>query len=192
MKKFAVLVSGSGTNLEALITAISQKKLNAKIELVLSNKPEAYALKRAEKAGIKNIVLERKSGEKREDYDKRLSELVQNFEVDYVFLLGWMRILTRFFLNNFTVINLHPALPETFIGTDCIQKQFTAFQNGEIKECGIMTHYVPDEKLDRGPVIFSQKVPCYNDDSIESFEKRIHEAEHILVVKTAIFLSEKV
>lgn len=188
IKKFAVLVSGNGTNLQALIDAIETKKLPAEISLVVSNSADAFAVQRAQNARIKTIVLERKPGEKRNEYDCRLRETVATFAVDYVFLLGWMRILTNSFLQHFTVLNLHPALPDTFIGVDCIEKQFNAFQNGEIHTCGIMTHFVPDEKVDRGPLIFSQTVPCYKGERLECFEERVHQAEHALVVKTVEFL----
>lgn len=189
MKKFAILVSGNGTNLQALLDAISKNNLDIKIPIVVSNVAGVKALKRAENANIKTIVLEKKTNEKRFEYDKRLTEILLPFNIDYVFLLGWMRILTENFIKYFKIVNLHPALPNTFVGTNCIEKQFIAFQNDEIFECGIMTHFVTDEKVDRGPVIFEKKVPCFKGENLENFEARIHEAEHNLVIKTASYIS---
>ena len=188
MKKFAVLVSGNGTNLQALLDAIEQKKLNAEISVVISNVANAFALERAKKANAAAVFFPKHAGEKRANYDARLADLVQSFRVDYVLLLGWMRILTERFLQNFTVINLHPALPHTFAGVNCIEKQFAAFQNGEITECGIMTHFVPDEQVDAGPVIFTAHVPCIKGEPLADFETRVHETEHRLVVKTVASL----
>ncbi|MEL5720366.1 MAG: phosphoribosylglycinamide formyltransferase [Treponemataceae bacterium] len=191
MKKFAILVSGNGTNLQAVLDAIAEKKFNAEVSVVVSNVANAFALERAKSANTTAVFFPKKPFEKRSEYNKRLASLVTSFQVDYVLLLGWMLILTENFLNNFTVINLHPALPKTFVGTNCIEKQFEAFQKGEISECGIMTHFVPDEKVDAGPVIFAKKVPCFKNETLADFEKRIHESEHCLVIKTVEYLLEQ-
>ena len=188
MKKFAVLVSGNGSNLQAVLDAIAQQKLNAEISVVVSNVADAFALERAKSANTTAVFFPKRTGEKRFDYDDRLATLIASFEVDYVLLLGWMRILTKNFLQHFTAINLHPALPHTFAGVECIEKQFDAFQKGEITDCGIMTHFVPDEQVDAGPVIFTEKVPCTKGEALAQFETRVHEAEHKLVVKTVAFL----
>lgn len=188
MKKFAILVSGNGTNLQAVLDAIAEKKLNAEVSVVVSNVANAFALERAKSANTTAVFFPKNAFEKRADYDKRLASLVVAFQVDYVLLLGWMRILSESFLKNFTVVNLHPALPKTFVGTNCIEKQFYAFQKGEISECGIMTHFVPDEDVDAGPVIFAEKVPCFKSESLADFEKRIHKSEHQLVIKTVEYL----
>lgn len=192
MKHIAVLASGNGSNFQALVDAINEKKLDTSISILITNTNDAFVLKRAEKADVSRIFLKKEKGESRADYDKKLSNIVSAFHVDYVFMLGWMRILTENFLAHHRVVNLHPALPNTFVGTDCIQKQFEAFQAGSISSdsCGIMTHCVPDEKVDAGPVIFSQQVRCIKGEPLETFEKRIHEAEHLLVVKTAAFLEK--
>lgn len=183
-KNFAVLISGNGTNLQAVLDAIAKKELNIKIVVVVSNIKNAFGLKRAEKANIKSFFFEKKPEEKRSEYDTRLAKFLKPFNLDYVLLLGWMRILTENFLKHYKVINLHPALPKTFVGVNCIEKQFNAFQRGEISECGIMTHFVPDSRVDDGPVIFTKKVPCFKGESLSEFEKRIHNEEHKLVVKT--------
>lgn len=186
MKKLVVLVSGNGSNLQAVINAVNSGEIEYSIEAVVSNKKEAFALQRAENAGIQTVYVPFQKGLNRNSYDSELAEIVKKFKPDYIFLLGWMRILTNNFISQFKdkILNLHPALPGTFPGTDAIERQFEAFRLGQITECGIMTHYVPDEGVDSGPVICIQKVPIFEKDSLEEFEKRIHEAEHALVIKT--------
>ncbi len=191
-KKLAVLVSGNGSNLQAVIDGIKNGSIDYKIEAVVSNKKEAFALSRAEREGIKTIYLPFKKGSSRNEYDALLAEKVKEFKPDYVLLLGWMRILTDSFIATFKdrLINLHPALPGTFPGTEAIERQYEAFMKGEISRCGIMTHFVPDEGVDSGPVIFTEEVPVFKGDRLGDFEKRVHEAEHALVIKTLKFLSK--
>ncbi|UTD09724.1 phosphoribosylglycinamide formyltransferase [Treponema sp. B152] len=191
-KKLVVLVSGNGSNLQAVIDGIKNGSIDYKIEAVVSNKKEAFALSRAEREGIKTIYLPFKKGSSRNEYDALLAEKVKEFKPDYVLLLGWMRILTDSFISSFKdrLINLHPALPGTFPGTEAIERQYEAFMKGEISRCGIMTHFVPDEGVDSGPVIFTEEVPVFKGDRLEDFEKRVHEAEHALVIKTLKFLSK--
>lgn len=191
-KKLAVLVSGNGSNLQAVIDGIKNGSIDYKIEAVVSNKKEAFALSRAEREGIKTIYLPFKKGSSRSEYDALLAEKVKEFKPDYVLLLGWMRILTDSFISSFKdrLINLHPALPGTFPGTEAIERQYEAFIKGEISRCGIMTHFVPDEGVDSGPVIFTEEVPVFKGDRLEDFEKRVHGAEHALVIKTLKFLSK--
>ena len=171
---------------------IKNGSIDYKIEAVVSNKKEAFALSRAEREGIKTIYLPFKKGSSRNEYDALLAEKVKEFKPDYVLLLGWMRILTDSFISSFKdrLINLHPALPGTFPGTEAIERQYEAFMKGEISRCGIMTHFVPDEGVDSGPVIFTEEVPVFKGDRLEDFEKRVHEAEHALVIKTLKFLSK--
>src|SRR6187551_2441367 len=137
-----VLISGSGTNLQAIIDAIESKSLNATIALVVSNRKAAYGLVRAEQHGIPTKYFPLKpytdAGKTREDYDADLAALVAERNPTLVVLAGWMQVFTPIFLNHFAdnVINLHPALPGAFAGTHAIERAFEAFQNGEIKESG--------------------------------------------------------
>ncbi|MBI1854487.1 MAG: phosphoribosylglycinamide formyltransferase, partial [Chloroflexi bacterium] len=103
-----------------------------------------------------------------------------------VVLAGWMRILSCSILLSFPrrVVNLHPALPKTFPGVHAIERAYDAFQRGEIKHTGVMVHLVPDEGVDNGPVLATQIVPIFADDTLESLEARVHGAEHGLLVKT--------
>ena len=183
-----VLISGSGTNLQAIIDAIESKNLNAKIALVVSNRKAAYGLVRAEQHDIPTKYFPLKpytdAGKTREDYDADLSALVAEYNPTLVVLAGWMQVFTPVFLNHFSdkVINLHPALPGAFAGTHAIERAFEAFQNGEITESGCMIHYVIPE-VDAGKVITTATVPFRKGDTVESYEARMHEVEHQLIVK---------
>ncbi len=183
-----VLISGSGTNLQAIIDAIESKSLNAKIALVVSNRKAAYGLVRAEQHGIPTTYFPLKpytdAGKTREDYDADLSVLVAEYHPTLVVLAGWMQVFTPVFLNHFPnkVINLHPALPGAFAGTHAIERAFEAYQRREINESGCMIHYVIPE-VDAGKVITTATVPFHEGDTVESYEERMHAVEHQLIVK---------
>lgn len=191
--RIAVLVSGNGTNLQALMDAIRDGGLRAEITLVVSSEPEAPALERARKAGIPTASLPYASdpGLSRQDsrrrYDAILADHVASGEPDWVFLLGWMRILSEAFIGRFRgrILNLHPALPGTFPGTRAIERAWEAFGRGEIRESGVMLHFVPDEGVDCGPLFSKKIVPMRSGESLDRFGARIHEAEHALVAEAA-------
>ncbi|HAE60053.1 MAG TPA: phosphoribosylglycinamide formyltransferase [Anaerolineae bacterium] len=184
--KLVVLISGNGSNLQAVLDACAGNVLPAAVVAVISNKPNAYGLARAQNADVPAIAFPLADGESRRDYDTRLAALVASYEPDYVILAGWMRLLTSNFLSVFQnrVINLHPALPGTFPGTHAIERAYEAFRRGEIDHTGIMVHLVPDEGVDDGPVLATEIVPILPDDTLESLETRIHQAEHRLLVET--------
>jgi len=199
LPRLVVMVSGNGSNLQSLIDAIEGGGLRAAIVLVVSSDPEAFALKRAIDAGIPAIALPRGRGPEydriasREAYDRTLAETIEPYAPDYIFLLGWMRILGDEFISRFPgkIVNLHPALPGTFPGTHAIERAWKAFGRGEICETGVMTHFVPDEKIDAGPVIASERVTIGVKESLDDLEKRMHEIEHRVVLETAFRLLEK-
>lgn len=184
--KLVVLISGNGSNLQAILDACAGNALPASVVAVISNKPNAYGLTRAQNADVPATVLPLAEGESRPEYDSRLAALVASYEPDYVVLAGWMRLLTTNFLSVFPnrVINLHPALPGMFPGTHSIERAYEAFQRGEIEYTGIMVHLVPDEGVDNGPVLATQTVPIEPSDTLESLEERVHQAEHRLLVET--------
>lgn len=196
--KLAVLVSGQGSNLQALMDAIAEGALDARIVLVLSSKPGVQALKRAEKAGIPAAALSWKAfaeefgRSKRDVYDEALARMVEPYAPDYIFLLGWMRLLGPRFLDAFPgkVVNLHPALPGTFPGEDAIERAWRSGQAGEIQYSGAMTHFVPDEGVDSGPVILSEALSLTAFSSLQEFEAAMHRLEHGLVVATARILCQ--
>ncbi len=183
----AVLISGSGTNLQAIIDATRAGALDATIAVVVSNRREAFGLTRAQRAGIPTLYFPlkpyRDAGRSREDYDADLAQRVAAYAPDLVVLAGWMHVFTAAFLDRFPqrVINLHPALPGQFAGTHAIARAFEAFQRGEIDHTGVMVHWViPD--VDAGPVIASEVVPIAPTDTLDDLEARIHAVEHRLLV----------
>jgi phosphoribosylglycinamide formyltransferase 1 len=184
--RLVVLISGNGSNLQAILDACASGELPASIVSVISNKADAYGLTRARNAGIEAIYFPKQGNESRRDYDTRLAAEVTSREADYIILAGWMRILTSSFLDQFPnrVINLHPALPGMFPGTHAIERAFDAYQRGEIDHTGVMVHLVPDEGVDNGPVLASEIVSVHRDDTLESLEARVHQVEHVLLVNT--------
>ena len=186
MKRLVVLISGNGSNLQAILDACKSGELNAQVVSVISNKADAYGLVRAKSAGVDAIHFPKQPNESRQDYDARLAVYVSTCLPDYVILAGWMRILSSSFLSSFPnrVINLHPALPNTFPGTHAIERAYEAYQRGEIQHTGIMVHLVPDEGVDNGPVLATEIIPIHKDDTLETLETRVHQTEHMLLVKT--------
>jgi phosphoribosylglycinamide formyltransferase 1 len=184
--RLVVLISGNGSNLQAILKACSSGELPATVVSVVSNKAEAQGLVRARNAGVEAIYFAKQENESRRDYDLRLAAYVSTCLPDYVILAGWMRILSSSFLSSFPnrVINLHPALPGMFPGTHAIERAYAAYQQGAIKRTGVMVHLVPDEGVDNGPVLGLQEIYFQPDESLERLEARIHEVEHKLLVDT--------
>jgi formyltetrahydrofolate-dependent phosphoribosylglycinamide formyltransferase len=188
MKRLVVFISGNGSNLQALIDAIQAGQLAAQIELVVSNRREAYGLVRAKEANIPTLHFPLKpyleSGQSREQYDLALAERVAAYQPDLIVLAGWMHVLSAAFLDRFPqrVLNLHPALPGCFPGTHAIERAYAAFKQGEIDHTGIMVHWVVPE-IDAGPVVATMKVPIDPTDNLAALESRVHAAEHHLLVE---------
>jgi len=191
--RFVVLISGNGSNLQAILDACKSGELPASVVSVISNKADAYGLTRAQNAGAEAIHFAKLENESRRDYDARLANYIITKQPDYIILAGWMRLLTSAFLEHFPnrVINLHPALPNTFPGTHAIERAFAAHQLGEINHTGIMVHLVPDEGVDNGPVLATELVPIHPTDTLESLEARIHKIEHTLLISTLKTLLQK-
>jgi phosphoribosylglycinamide formyltransferase 1 len=191
--RLVLLISGNGSNLQAILDACASGELSASVVSVISNKADAYGLVRAKSAGVEAIHFPKLESESRNEYDARLAELVITRQADYVILAGWMRILTSSFLAFFPnrVINLHPALPDTFPGTHAIERAYQAFQRGEIQYTGIMVHLVPDEGVDNGPVLATEVVPIHPRDILESLESRVHKTERLVLVNTLKTLLQK-
>ncbi len=185
--RLAVLISGNGSNLQAIIDAIQAGTLPARVVLVVSNRREAYGLVRAARAGIPACAFPlkpyREAGRPREAYDADLAGIVAGCKPDLVVLAGWMHVLSRAFLDRFPgrVLNLHPALPGQFAGTHAIQRAHEAFRRGEITHTGVIVHWVVPE-VDAGPVIAQADVPICPTDTLEDLEARVHAAEHRLLV----------
>jgi len=186
--RIAVLLSGNGSNLQALLDAIYHRALPAEIVTVVSNRKDAFGLERAAKAAIPTHYFPlkpyREADRSRQAYDADLAALLKPYRPDWIVLAGWMHIFSNAFLQHFPyrVINLHPALPGQFPGTNAIARAFAAYQTGTIKKTGVMVHLVPDEQVDSGPVLASEEVLIYPSDTVEMLEKRVHQTEHRTLV----------
>ena len=170
-----VLISGSGTNLQSIIDAIEAKKLDARIEIVLSNKADAYGLVRAQNHGIRTEVLDHKVFTSREAYDQAVVDLLGARGVELVVLAGFMRLLSPVFVQAYSnrIMNIHPALLPAFPGLH-VQKK--ALDHGA-RFAGCTVHFV-NEECDEGPIIIQAVVPVFPDDTEEALAARILKQEH--------------
>ena len=173
--RLAVLVSGSGTNLQAIIDRIEAGEIKAEIACVISNKADAYALTRASRHGIPVVVHENTNFPDRKSYDAATVEILRGYKVDLVVLAGFMRILTEVMVNAFpnAIMNIHPALLPSFQG---LHAQQQALDYG-VRFSGCTVHFV-DCGTDTGPIILQSVVPVEQDDTEESLSARIQKAEH--------------
>jgi phosphoribosylglycinamide formyltransferase-1 len=174
MKRLAILLSGRGSNFEAIADRIVKGSLEAEIAVVVSNRPEARGLVAARGRGIHAVVIPSR-GLDREAYDRSLLEELRKYDVDLVCLAGYMRILSAGFVREFPqrILNIHPSLLPAFPGLDA---QHQALEYG-VKLSGCTVHFV-DEYLDAGPVLLQAAVPVYDDDTEESLSVRILKEEH--------------
>ncbi|KAF8934326.1 formyl transferase-domain-containing protein [Dissophora ornata] len=195
--RVVVLISGTGSNLQALIDAVNNGQLKAEIPLVISNRSNVFGLERAEKAGIPTKVLALKpyttAGKTRTEYDADLAQLILAAKPDLVVLAGFMHILSPAFLDQFPstpMINLHPALPGQFDGAKAIERAFEAYQKGEIKHTGVMVHRVIQE-VDGGEPLLVKEVEIKPEDDLAALQARIHSIEHVLLVQGAAMVLEE-
>ncbi len=186
--KLAVLVSGRGSNLQAIIDSIEQDAPDIQLSIVISNVKDAPALKRAEKHGIETVFIDPAASLDRKAFDKAVIDKLKERSVDLICLAGYMRILGREFIQTFAnrIINIHPSLLPAFPGLDA-QKQ--AIDYG-VKFSGCTVHFV-DEGIDSGPIIMQTAVPVFDHDDEESLTQRILEQEHILYPKAIKLIAGK-
>jgi phosphoribosylglycinamide formyltransferase 1 len=171
----AVLVSGSGSNLQAIIDASEKGEIPCRVGLVISNKPDAYGLVRAKKHGIPTEVISHRDFSSREEFDQRLVEILRKSGAELVCLAGFMRVLTPVFVRAFPnrILNIHPALLPSFPGTHGPKQ---ALDHG-VRFSGCSVHFL-DEGVDTGPIIVQAVVPVYGDDTEETLAARILVQEH--------------
>ncbi len=171
----AVLCSGNGTNLQAIIDAVKSGYIPARIALVVSDNKDAFALERARKAGIETLVLDPKEFKTREAFDKEITKNLKRRDVGLVVLAGFMRLMSPRFIDEYRnkIINIHPALLPAFKGTHGIKD---ALEYGA-RITGPTVHFV-DEKLDHGPIILQRAVEVKDDDTEETLLERVHKEEH--------------
>ncbi len=190
MKKkvaIGVLVSGSGSNLQSIIDEIEAGNLDAVINVVISNVPDAYALERARQHNIQTELIDHRNFETREDFDRKLIDVLNSYSIELVVMAGFMRVLTPLFINTFhyRIMNIHPALLPSFQG---IHAQERAFEYG-VKFSGCTVHFA-DDGVDTGPIIIQSVVPVYDDDTADTLQQRILKEEHRIFPQAIQFYAE--
>ena len=193
--RLVVLATGSGSNLQAILDACADGTLEAEVVLVVVNRRTAYAAERAAAAGVPSVyrpmgpfreAVRDDPRRARERYDAALAAEIADARPDLIVQAGWMHLFTSAFLDRFPgmVVNLHPALPGAFPGAHAIDDAWAAHETDGLDHTGVMVHLVPDEGVDDGPVLASQRVPITANDTRETLEARLHEVEHELFVAT--------
>lgn len=177
MKNIVVLISGSGSNLQAIIDNCNTKYINAEITCVISNNPGAYGLKRATSANINSIVINNKDYKSRSCFDSELIKVLDDLNPDLIVLAGFMRILTEKLTSKFfgKIVNIHPSLLPKYPGLNTHQEVI----NNKDKIHGVSIHYV-SSKLDCGPLIAQGEIKTKAYENINHLIKRIHKIEHII------------
>jgi len=175
MINIGVLASGRGTNLQAIIEAIKEGKIEGRISIVISDNQDAFALKRAKQNNIETKYINFKSFKNREDYDKEIIKILEEKKIDLVVLAGYMRILSPYFIRTYKnrIMNIHPALLPSFPGLHA-QRQTVEYG---VKISGCTVHFV-DKGVDSGPIILQKAVEVKDNDTKESLAERILKEEH--------------
>lgn len=178
--RVAVLASGGGTDLQSIIEASENNMISAEVVVVISDKKDTYALKRAKKHNIKSYFINPK-GKSREEHEKEIDSILEDKKVDLIVEAGYMRILTPSFVKKWygNLINIHPALLPSFVGTN---GQGDALEYG-VKISGCTTHFT-DEKIDHGPIILQAAVKVFSGDNRDKLAARILEVEHQILPRT--------
>jgi len=178
--KFVVFASGNGSNLQAIIDNVKKQHIIAELALVISDNPKAFALQRAEKAGIPVAVFNPKDYTNKQSVDRDIVIRLKKEKIDFVVLAGYMRLLTPFFVKQYhrKIINVHPALLPSFKGINGIKDAVTY----GAKVTGVTIHFV-DEMMDHGPIIMQESVKIQPKDNLESLAEKIHRIEHRIFPK---------
>lgn len=186
--RIVVLISGSGSNLQAIIDASTSDDYPGEVVGVISNKADAYGLTRAENANIANLAISHKNFESRESYDQALIAEIDKLAPDVIVLAGFMRILTREFVQHYQgkLLNIHPSLLPKYQGLNTHQRAIDAGDD----EHGVSVHFVTEE-LDGGPVILQAKVPVFDGDTSDDLAERVHEQEHRIYPLVVKWLCQK-
>jgi len=188
MINIAVLASGNGTNFEALTKAVKKQRLKADIKLLITDKKNAFARKRAKRLGVKDIFIDPKGFKSRLEFDKEIVKVLRREKTDIVALAGYMRIISPYFVKSFKnkIVNIHPALLPAFKGVDSIAR---VLEYG-CKATGVTVHFV-DEKVDHGPIILQEAVTIRKNETLKALEKRVHKLEHKLYPLAVKLIVEK-
>ncbi|MGK7872015.1 MAG: phosphoribosylglycinamide formyltransferase [Xenococcaceae cyanobacterium] len=185
--KLGIMASGSGTNFEAVAQAIQDKRLNAQIQVLIYNNPEAKVRSRAQRWNVPAVLLNHRKLKRREDLDREIVEVLQEYQVELVVMAGWMRVVTQVLLDAFPnkVINIHPSLLPSFRGIRAVEQALEA----RVKITGCTVHLATHE-VDSGPILLQAAVPVLADDTLETLHARIQVQEH-RILPQAIALAAK-
>jgi phosphoribosylglycinamide formyltransferase 1 len=175
--KLGIMASGSGSNFECIAQAIASGELNAHIQVMVYNRPEAKAADRADRLGIPRVLLNHKDYPSREALDGAIVTVMQDHQVDWIIMAGWMRVVTQVLIQAFPrrILNIHPSLLPSFPGVRAVEQALTS----GVKVAGCTVHYVELE-VDSGPIIIQAAVPVLPDDTAETLHARIQVQEHLI------------
>jgi len=187
MKKFAVFVSGLGTNLQAIIDNVKSEYIKADLSIVISDNPDAYALTRAENEGVESAVFNPNEFKDKSSFEASILEKLDEKNIDFIVLAGFMRVLSKNFVNKYPykILNIHPALLPAFKGAHAIKDAFDA----NVPTTGTTTHFVTKD-VDSGPIILKKEIPIEKNDSLETLEEKIHRIEHQIYPETIKLFAE--
>jgi phosphoribosylglycinamide formyltransferase-1 len=184
--KLGILASGSGSNFEVIAQGIQNQQLNAQVQVLIYNNPGAKAAVRAEKYGIPSILLNHRDYKKRAELDAEIVKIFQKYDVQWVIMAGWMRIVTKVLLDAFPekVINIHPSLLPSFPGINAVEQALAA----QVKITGCTVH-IAHLEVDSGPILMQAAVPVLPDDTAETLHARIQVQEHKIMVGAIALIS---
>ena len=173
----AIFASGNGSNFAALVKAVKAKKIKVKFVVLVSDQPEAFVVKRAQRVRITVILVKREDFASRADFEAAIIQRLKNYKIDLIALAGFMRMLSPGFVKLYRkrIINIHPSLLPAFKGAHAIADALSA----KVSFTGVSVHFV-DNQMDHGPIILQKQIKIKRPDSLESLEKRIHALEHQL------------
>ena len=188
MKKIAIFASGSGSNFEAIVKAVQRNEISAEIVLLVSDKPDAYALTRAKNLAVPTFAIAPKDYPEKVAYEMEILEKLRALEVELIVLAGYMRLVGETLLDAYPdkIVNIHPSKLPDFPGKDAILRAYES----KIRQTGVTVHYV-DAGMDTGPIIAQETVAIDENDSLETLEEKMHKVEHVLYVRTLAQLCQK-
>ncbi|WP_341733873.1 phosphoribosylglycinamide formyltransferase [Microcoleus sp. EPA2] len=186
--KLGILASGSGSNFEVIAQGIQNQQLNAQVQVLIYNNPAAKAALRAEKYGIPSILLNHRDYKKRAELDTEIVKVFQKYDVQWVIMAGWMRIVTKVLLDAFPekVINIHPSLLPSFPGINAVEQALAA----KVKITGCTVH-IAHLEVDSGPILMQAAVPVLPDDTAETLHARIQVQEHKIMIGAIALISHQ-
>jgi phosphoribosylglycinamide formyltransferase-1 len=178
-KNIAIFASGNGSNFESIVQATKTGKLNANIVLLVCDKSNAFVLQRAKNHNIDTYVFDPKASSK-EQYEKNILEKLTQYNIDFIALAGYMRLISTTLLNQYNgnIVNIHPSYLPNFVGKNAIQQAL----DSKVDTTGVTVHYV-DEGMDTGPIILQKKVNISTDETLESLSQKIHALEHTIYIE---------